>query len=100
VLATGKLLDLDRPQMAQALALALVPNMALNQTRQGELSAWKGCAAADASRNALFAVLLAQAGLTGAEAPFEANTGSGMRWAVSNGHCRSVCRHTGSRGLT
>lgn len=75
VLAAGKLLDLDRTQMAQALALALVPNMALSQTRQGELSAWKGCAAANASRNALFAVLLAQAGFTGAEAPFEGKYG-------------------------
>ena len=76
-LAAGKLLGLDRTQMAHALALALVPNMALYQTRRGELSSWKGCAAANASRNALFAVLLAQAGFTGADAPFE---GKGGLW--------------------
>src|SRR3972149_5955264 len=75
VLAAGKLLDLDRIQMAHALALALVPNMALYQTRQGELSGWKGCAAANASRNALFAVLLAQAGFTGPDGPFEGKSG-------------------------
>jgi 2-methylcitrate dehydratase len=46
-LAAGKLLGLDRRQLGHGLALALVPNMALFATRQGELSSWKGCAAAN-----------------------------------------------------
>lgn len=75
VLAAGKLLGLDREQMGHAVALALVPNMALYQTRQGELSSWKGCAGANASRNALFAAFLAQSGFTGAEAPIEGKYG-------------------------
>ena len=74
-LAAGKLLGLDRAQMGHAVALALVPNMALYQTRQGELSAWKGCAGANASRNAVFAALLAQSGFTGPEAPIEGRHG-------------------------
>jgi len=109
VLAAGKLLDLDRTQMAHALALALVPNMALYQTRQGELSAWKGCAAANASRNALFAVLLAQAGFTGPDAPFEGKSGlwdavGRFEWPVQAGvppyriarthlKCFPICYH-------
>ena len=39
------------------------------QTRQGELSVWKGCAGANAARNGLFAALLAQAGVTGPSPP-------------------------------
>ncbi len=74
-LATGKLIGLNREQMGEAVALALVPNMAMYQTRQGELSAWKGCAAANGSRNGVFAALLAQSGVTGATAPIEGKHG-------------------------
>ncbi len=109
VLAASKLLNLDRNQMAHALALALVPNMALYQTRQGELSSWKSCAAANASRNALFAVLLAQAGFTGPDAPFEGKSGlwdavGRFEWPVQAGvppyriarthlKCFPICYH-------
>ena len=75
VLGAGKLLGLSREQMAEAVALALVPNMALIQTRRGDLSAWKGCAGANASRNAVFAALLAQKGFTGPTAAFEGQSG-------------------------
>jgi 2-methylcitrate dehydratase len=61
----GKLLGFSREEMRNAIALAVVPNMTLEQTRTGELSMWKGCAAANASRNGVFAALLARAGLTG-----------------------------------
>jgi len=75
VLAAGRLLRLTRSQLGHAVALALVPNMAMYQTRQGELSVWKGCAGANASRNALFAALLAESGFTGSEAPIEGKFG-------------------------
>lgn len=75
VLGVGKLLRLSREQMANAVALALAPNMALFQTRRGDLSAWKGCAGANASRNAVFAALLAQDGFTGPTAVFEGKSG-------------------------
>lgn len=75
VLGAGKLLKLSRDQMANAVAMALAPNMSLAQARRGALSNWKGCAGANASRNAVFAAQLAQDGFTGPTAVFEGNGG-------------------------
>ncbi|MBI4192589.1 MAG: MmgE/PrpD family protein [Betaproteobacteria bacterium] len=75
VLGAGKLLRLSREQMANAVSLALTPNMALGQTRQGDLSSWKGCAGANAARNAVFAAMLAHEGFTGPTAVFEGKRG-------------------------
>ena len=83
VLGAGKLLKLSRDQMANAIALALAPNMALAQSRRGQLSNWKGCAGANASRNAVFAAMLAQDGFTGPTAVFE---GAGGLWEVIGHH--------------
>jgi len=74
-LAAGKLLGLDREGLGNALALALVPNMTLLQTRRGDLSGWKGCAGANACRNALFAAFLARDGFDGPTAAFEGQFG-------------------------
>jgi len=74
-LCAGKLMGLNREELGHAVALAAVPNMAVIQTRQGELSAWKGCAGANASRNGVFAALLAQEGITGPDKPFEGKFG-------------------------
>lgn len=74
-LCAGRLLGLDRDRLGHAVALAAVPNMAMIQTRQGELSSWKGCAGANAARNGLFAALLAQEGVTGPDKPFEGKFG-------------------------
>jgi 2-methylcitrate dehydratase len=57
------------------VALALTPNLALRQTRFGELSSWKGCAGANAVRNAVFAATLAQEGFTGPSDVFEGKYG-------------------------
>jgi 2-methylcitrate dehydratase len=73
--AAGKVMGLDRQAMAQALSLAVVPNLPLGVTRSGELAMWKGCAAASATRAAIFAAQLAQQGMTGPEAPFEGRRG-------------------------
>src|SRR6266851_7560322 len=70
-LAAAKALGLSRAQMRQALNLSVAANLALYQTRIGEVSLWKGCAFANASRNAVFAVLLAAKGLTGPSPIFE-----------------------------
>jgi 2-methylcitrate dehydratase len=64
-LGVGKVLGLSKQEMAQALALAIAPNIALWQTRIGELSMWKGCAGPNAARNGLFAAQLAREGMTG-----------------------------------
>jgi len=83
VLGAGKLLNLSHEKMANAVALALAPNMALAQSRRGHLSNWKGCAGANASRNAVFAAMLAQDGFTGPRAVFE---GDGGLWQVIGHH--------------
>jgi 2-methylcitrate dehydratase len=74
-LAAGRLLGLPRNQLSDALSLAVVPNLALNQTRNGELSQWKGLAGPYASRAGLFAALLARAGIAGPPEPFAGRAG-------------------------
>lgn len=74
-LGAGLLLGLTHEQLGNAVSLALTPNMALRETRNGDLSSWKGCAGANAARNAVFAATLAQAGFTGPPAVFEGRQG-------------------------
>ncbi len=73
--AAAKILGLSEKQTAHAVSLAIVPNLPLNQTRVGELSMWKGCATAAATRNGLFAALLAREGMEGPYEPFEGRYG-------------------------
>lgn len=75
VLGAARALGLNQEQTHQAVNLGLAPNIALGQTRGGILSHWKGCAYANASRNAVFAVRLAQRGLTGPAPVFEGEHG-------------------------
>jgi 2-methylcitrate dehydratase len=70
-----KVMDLDADRTTQAINLAATPNVALRQTRAGELSMWKGCAAANAARNGLFSALLAKHGMTGPTPVFEGEMG-------------------------
>jgi 2-methylcitrate dehydratase len=74
-LAVGRMLDLDAAQLANAASLALVPHIPLRVNRTGLLSMWKGCASASAMQSALFAVRLAQRGMTGPDEPFEGKSG-------------------------
>lgn len=80
VLGAGRLLGLTHEELANAVSLALVPNLGLAQARRGELSSWKGCAGPNATRNAVFAAYLAREGFTGAPAPFE---GEGGLWQAT-----------------
>src|SRR4051812_25130200 len=73
--AACKLLNLDRVQTTHALGIAGVCNVALRQTRSGELSMWKGCAFANAARNGVFAAVLAGEGMTGPAPIFEGDLG-------------------------
>jgi 2-methylcitrate dehydratase len=61
--------------MGNAVSLAIIPNMALEQTRTGELAMWKGCAGANAARNGVFAAQLAAEGLAGPEQAIEGKWG-------------------------
>src|SRR5207302_122924 len=50
-------------------------DLPLGVTRVGELSMWKGCATASATRAAIFAAQLAQQGMTGPAEPFAGRRG-------------------------
>ncbi|MEM0441405.1 MAG: MmgE/PrpD family protein [Candidatus Caldarchaeum sp.] len=70
-----RVMKLGFEQTANSISLAVVPHAAMRQTRAGELSMWKGAAAANACRNAVFACLLAESGMTGPSQPFEGEMG-------------------------
>ena len=71
----AKVLGLTGARMADAISLAITPNLALEATRRGKLSMWKGAAAGNAARNGVFAALLAADGMTGPEKPVEDERG-------------------------
>ncbi|HYC43983.1 MAG TPA: MmgE/PrpD family protein [Burkholderiales bacterium] len=73
--AAARLLGLTPREVAQAFNLGIAPNVALYQTRIGHVSMWKGCAYANASRNAVFAAMLAARGMTGPSPVFEGQGG-------------------------
>ena len=74
-LVAAKLMDLNIEQTVHTLGLSGVANIALRQTRTGELSMWKGCAFANTVRNAVFAAILAKHGMTGPAPIFEGEKG-------------------------
>ena len=74
-LAAGKLMKLPSDALAQAVGIALSDHIALGQSRVQAVSDWKGIADAEAGRNAVFAAMLARAGLTGPAPIFEGRYG-------------------------
>lgn len=73
--AAGALMGLKQDQVAHAISLGLAPNLPLGVTRTGELSMWKGCATASATRAGIFAAQLASQGMSGPAEPFEGRRG-------------------------
>jgi len=67
---TAKVLKLSAEQNAHAISLSVVPNMALDISRRGHLSMWKGAAAPNAARNGVAAAFMAALGMTGPATPF------------------------------
>ena len=67
----AKVLGLSLPQTAHAISLAAVPNLGTDISRRGHLTMWKGCAAANAARNGVFAAIMAAEGMAGPPTPFE-----------------------------
>lgn len=74
-LAAGKLMGADVSQLTHTVGLAGVCNVALRQTRAGDMSMWKGAAFANAARNGVFAATLAREGYTGPGPIFEGELG-------------------------
>ena len=75
VAGIGHLLRLSPQQIAEAVAITAVANIPMRNTRAGELSLWKGAATSFATRNGVFAALLAKEGMTGPDRPFEGKHG-------------------------
>ncbi len=73
--AAAKLFKLSPARTVQAINLAGVANIALRQTRVGDLSMWKACAFSNAARNGVFAAMLARQGMTGPSPIFEGEKG-------------------------
>ena len=74
-LAAGRLMKLSPEQLTEAVNLAVNDHIPLALTRVGALSDWKGLAAAEAGRNAVFAVKLARSGISGPAPIFEGTSG-------------------------
>jgi len=75
VCGLGKLLNLSKETIEHAISIASIPNFSARQTRAQELSMWKGSAAANSVRNAIFGTLLALNGMSGPYQPFEGEMG-------------------------
>jgi len=74
-MGAGKLMGLNQDQLANALALALVPHMPMYVCHIGTQSMWKGCHSSEQVRNGVWGAMLARAGMTGPCMPFEARDG-------------------------
>lgn len=74
-LIAARLMGLSKERTIHALSIATVSNIAMRQTRIGELSMWKACAFANAVRNGVFAASLANLGMTGPYQIFEGERG-------------------------
>ena len=82
----AKLFGHTKEQMANAISLAVASHISLEQIRRGQISHWKGCALANASRNAVFCAMLAGKGMTGPDEAFEGKAGflnsTGIRFEI------------------
>jgi len=75
VVGASRILGLTRKQIIEAINIMVAGNVTLNQIRVGNVSKWKACAYAHASRNAIFIAQLAARGMTGPSPIFEGRDG-------------------------
>jgi 2-methylcitrate dehydratase len=68
-------LRLPLAETGNAIGIAATSNLPLRVTRSGELTSWKNAATAYATRNGLFAALLAAEGMIGPGSAFEGRNG-------------------------
>jgi 2-methylcitrate dehydratase len=73
--AVTKVLELDRDEVANAIAISGAAHNALRVARTGRLSHWKGLAFANMAASAAHAAFLAMRGVTGPLEIFEGNKG-------------------------
>lgn len=81
VCGAARLLGLTEAQVREALAITVIPHFASLEIESGDINAhgdltmWKRFNGSDAVRHAVYAALLAQAGVEGAVRPFEGAAG-------------------------
>ena len=73
--ALSNMMNFNVAQTINAISIALVPHIALRQTRVGELSMWKAGAAANSARNAVFSAISTLYGFTSAKEPISGKLG-------------------------
>jgi 2-methylcitrate dehydratase len=79
--AAARMIGLSREQTAEALAIAVISHFATDEVESGDLNGrgdltmWKRFNGSHAIRHAIYAVLLAEAGVEGAVRPFEGASG-------------------------
>jgi len=71
----GRLFDLDKWALANAIGIAGAGHNALRVTRTGDITMWKGLSASNAGRNAVYSVMLANNGMEGPVDVFEGQQG-------------------------
>ena len=71
----GHVAGLDRAQLRNAVGIAGTAHNALRVTRTGGINEWKGVASANAARNGVYSVLLAEHGMEGPTDLFEGQKG-------------------------
>ena len=74
-LGAGKIMGLNKRELAEALRISIAQGIPLLEARRGEISHWKACAVPNAGRNGILAALLAKSGLTGPPMIFEGEAG-------------------------
>lgn len=72
---SGLLFDLDQSALMNAIGIAGAGHNALRVTRTGDITMWKGLSAANAARNAVYAVMLSNNGMEGPIDIFEGQKG-------------------------
>lgn len=72
---TAKVLELSHDEIRNAIGIAGTAHNALRVTRTGGINEWKGIAAANAARNAVYSCLLAKNGMEGPKNLFEGQKG-------------------------
>jgi 2-methylcitrate dehydratase len=63
-------MGLTEAQLRNAIGIAVVSHAAMGETREGHLTMWKGLAAGDAVKHAVYACRLAESGVEGPAEPF------------------------------
>ena len=71
----GRVRGLDRNELRNAIGIAGTAHVALRVTRTGGINEWKGVASANAARNAVYSVVLADHGMDGPVDLFEGQKG-------------------------